>query len=268
MPEKEGLQGESATDLTSQAHNIPRKAWPVAAHALQHLRSIYICLCCHSHLMLLDLAVCCLAVNIAAVQQALPAPTAFPWSLCFPKIHHCLHPKELADYYGQPASSLPHVCATLLLISLHLPAGPGEMFWRLFSAITLLEKRGPEVDQANLSRYLAEACYIPTALLPGQHVSWRAIDSDRAEATLWHAGSKAVAEFHFNEKGQITKMTATDRARCAWHLACLCAVAETLRWGPAAFVAAVAWPRCAELLVIQQICAKHLLGHVHMALVR
>eukprot|EP00891_Asterochloris_glomerata_P004025 jgi/Astpho2/4025/Aster-01183 len=91
--------------------------------------------------------------------------------------------------------------------------GPGEMFWRLFSAITLLEKRGPEVDQANLSRYLAEACYIPTALLPGQHVSWRAIDSDRAEATLWHAGSKAVAEFHFNEKGQITKMTATDRAR-------------------------------------------------------
>lgn len=85
VPEKEGLQGESATDLTSQAHNIPRKAWPVAAHALQHLRSIYICLCCHSHLMLLDLAVCCLAVNIAAVQQALPAPTAFPWSTLFPQ---------------------------------------------------------------------------------------------------------------------------------------------------------------------------------------
>ena len=108
------------------------------------------------------------------------------------------------------------------------------MFWRLFSAITLLEKRGPEVDQANLSRYLAESCYVPTALLPGQHVSWRAIDSDRAEATLWHAGSKAVAEFHFNEEGQITKMTATDRARCARHLACSCTCAATVRWHPAA----------------------------------
>ena len=126
------------------------------------------------------------------------------------------------------------------------------MFWRLFSAITLLEKRGPEVDQANLSRYLAESCYVPTALLPGQHVSWRAIDSDRAEATLWHAGSKAVAEFHFNEEGQITKMTATDRTRCAQHLPA-CVLLRRLCAGnllPAASLAAVAWPRCVISLCV------------------
>ena len=142
------------------------------------------------------------------------------------------------------------------------------MFWRLFSAITLLEKRGPEVDQANLSRYLAESCYIPTALLPGQHVSWRAIDSDRAEATLRHGGSKAVAEFHFNEEGQITKMTATDRARCVLrHPTCLFALAVTVRWDPAAccFCGCSSLTKVCRLTVLRQTCAKHLIGQVRIA---
>ena len=92
-------------------------------------------------------------------------------------------------------------------------AGKGELFWRLFSCFTLVDFGGPEIDQSALVRYLSEACYYPTALLPSQRVKWTAIDDNHAKATLTHAQQKVSGVFKFNKIGQIVSMCSEDRSR-------------------------------------------------------
>lgn len=96
---------------------------------------------------------------------------------------------------------------------LYLHAGKGELFWRLFSCFTLVEVGGPEIDQSALVRYLSEACYYPTALLPSHRVRWSAIDDKHAKATLVHAQQKVSGVFEFNSVGQIVSMCSEDRSR-------------------------------------------------------
>ena len=91
--------------------------------------------------------------------------------------------------------------------------GKGELFWRLFSCFTLVEVGGPEIDQSALVRYLSEACYYPTALLPSHRVRWSAIDGNHAKATLTHAQQKVSGVFEFNSVGQIVSMYSEDRSR-------------------------------------------------------
>ncbi|KAL0040803.1 hypothetical protein WJX79_005921 [Trebouxia sp. C0005] len=91
--------------------------------------------------------------------------------------------------------------------------GKGEMFWRLFSCITLVDFGGAEIDQSALVRYLSEACYYPTALLPSHRLIWNAIDEKHAKATLIHGNHKVSGVFEFNEQGQIVAMCSADRCR-------------------------------------------------------
>ena len=58
------------------------------------------------------------------------------------------------------------------------------MLWKLFSAVTLVNFGGREIDQSALVRYLTEAVYFPTALLPSRTLRWEELDSDSARATL------------------------------------------------------------------------------------
>jgi len=79
-----------------------------------------------------------------------------------------------------------------MVVKHKISAGKGEMFWRLFSCITLVDFGGAEIDQSALVRYLSEACYYPTALL-GNH--------------------KVSGVFEFDEQGQIVTMCSADRCR-------------------------------------------------------
>ena len=58
------------------------------------------------------------------------------------------------------------------------------MLWKLFSAVTLVNFGGREIDQSALVRYLTEAVYFPTALLPSRTLRWEELDADSARATL------------------------------------------------------------------------------------
>ncbi|KAL3139485.1 hypothetical protein ABBQ38_003810 [Trebouxia sp. C0009 RCD-2024] len=91
--------------------------------------------------------------------------------------------------------------------------GKGELFWRLFSCFTLVDFGGPEIDQSALVRYLSEACYYPTALLPSHRLRWTAVDDNHAKATLMHAQQKVSGVFEFNSIGQIVSMCSEDRSR-------------------------------------------------------
>jgi len=67
---------------------------------------------------------------------------------------------------------------------------------------------GPELDEGELVRYLAEAVWYPTALLPGEGVSWEPIDDRSARATVEHRETAASAVFHFDDEDLITRVTA------------------------------------------------------------
>ncbi|RKF18893.1 hypothetical protein DBZ36_09890 [Alginatibacterium sediminis] len=68
-----------------------------------------------------------------------------------------------------------------------------------------------ELNSGALHRYLAEAVWYPTALLPQSGVQWSAIDENSALATLTHNGTSVSLEFRFNESGEITGIYSDGR---------------------------------------------------------
>ena len=69
-----------------------------------------------------------------------------------------------------------------------------------------------ELNQGELLRFLAEAVWYPTALLPSQGIVWEAIDQHSSRATLTDGKTTASVVFQFDNGGLITSMRA--EARC------------------------------------------------------
>jgi Family of unknown function (DUF6920) len=70
-----------------------------------------------------------------------------------------------------------------------------------------------EIAQGELMRFLAEAAWYPTALLPSQGVRWDAVDDHSARATLTDGNVSATILFGFNEEGLISSGRAAARGR-------------------------------------------------------
>ena len=89
----------------------------------------------------------------------------------------------------------------------------GAMLGRLGGVVPLVNQHGSaEMASGALTRWLGEAIWFPTALLPdakpGGGVHWDAIDDSTARATLTDGEVSVQAEFHFAPSGEITRMTA------------------------------------------------------------
>jgi Family of unknown function (DUF6920) len=83
--------------------------------------------------------------------------------------------------------------------------GYGSMNGRLASLVTVVNAAGnAEIAQAALQRYLAEAAWMPTALLPRSGVHWSPIDEHSASATIHDGAVEASVDFHFAPHGEIT----------------------------------------------------------------
>ncbi len=92
--------------------------------------------------------------------------------------------------------------------------GRGSMQGRIFSIVPIVNEVGkPELDAGALQRYLAEAVWFPTALLPREGMRWDPIDDRRARATLTDHGISVSLEFEFNEVGEITHVFTPGRYR-------------------------------------------------------
>lgn len=92
--------------------------------------------------------------------------------------------------------------------------GQGSDAVALMSAFTLARQAGGvEMNSGALMRYLAEAVWYPTALLPAAGVTWSAIDDSRALATLTDRGTTVSVEFRFDEEGCIVGVYAPERWR-------------------------------------------------------
>ena len=66
----------------------------------------------------------------------------------------------------------------------------------------------PEMNEAELQRYLSETPWFPTALLPSAGVRWEGIDDRTARATIEDGDVSATGVFHFDEDGHISQLTA------------------------------------------------------------
>ena len=92
--------------------------------------------------------------------------------------------------------------------------GAGMMQAKILALVTVLDACGQrELDAGALQRYLAEAVWFPTALLPAAGVVWRAIDDDHAEASLCMAGNTVSLEFTFGADGAVQRIYTPDRFR-------------------------------------------------------
>ncbi|HEX6107512.1 MAG TPA: DUF6544 family protein [Gemmatimonadales bacterium] len=70
----------------------------------------------------------------------------------------------------------------------------------------------PELRAGALQRYLAEAVWFPTALLPGR-VTWSAVDESHARATLADGETSVALDFEFTPGGEIVAAHTPGRLR-------------------------------------------------------
>lgn len=92
--------------------------------------------------------------------------------------------------------------------------GRGSLHARLLSVVPVADADpGPEMNEGELLRYLGEAVWFPTALLPAAGVEWEAIDDRSARATIADRGTTASLVFHFDDDDLVERVTAAQRYR-------------------------------------------------------
>lgn len=84
-------------------------------------------------------------------------------------------------------------------------------FLSLYTVIDEHDKK--ELSEAALQRYLAEAIWYPTALLPSQGVIWSEVDANKAIARLKDGENTVSLEFTFNNRGEIISIYSPNRYR-------------------------------------------------------
>ncbi len=92
--------------------------------------------------------------------------------------------------------------------------GAGSMRASLLGLFTMFNVEGtPEIAAGALHRYLAEAVWFPTGLLPSQGVVWTPIDDSSSRATFTVGSTTVSLEFRFGADGLVRGVFTPERAR-------------------------------------------------------
>jgi uncharacterized protein DUF6920 len=95
-------------------------------------------------------------------------------------------------------------------------AGAGTLHAAAFGLFQVAGQHGtPELAEGELMRYLAEAVWYPTALLPASGVQWEAIDGSTARASLADGATRVALEFRFDAEGLIASVRSPGRHKDA-----------------------------------------------------
>jgi hypothetical protein len=93
-------------------------------------------------------------------------------------------------------------------------AGEGLLRPAVAGLLTLTELRGGgDIAVGELMRFVAEAAWYPTALLPSQGVRWQAVDDRSARATLGDGAVSVTLSFRFDDQGLMSAVRADARGR-------------------------------------------------------
>lgn len=91
--------------------------------------------------------------------------------------------------------------------------GEGAMRGRIGGLVPVVDQSGtPELASGALARWLGEAVWLPSALLPSSELRWDPVDDTSARATLTDRGTQVSMVAHFGGAGEIIRLTA-DRYR-------------------------------------------------------
>lgn len=85
-------------------------------------------------------------------------------------------------------------------------AGKGRLVVSLSSVFNIVDSKGEKIDQGELLRWLGESVWFPTNLLPGENLTWAAIDSLSAKLSFSYNGINIFYLVTFNEIGEITRL--------------------------------------------------------------
>jgi hypothetical protein len=92
--------------------------------------------------------------------------------------------------------------------------GTGSMYGTVMGAVPVVNVHGtPDIAAGALVRYLAEAVWMPTALLPSHGVRWVALDDTSARATLSAGGTTVSLDFFFSADGMVERIYTPARGR-------------------------------------------------------
>jgi hypothetical protein len=95
-----------------------------------------------------------------------------------------------------------------------LVAGRGSMLGRVAALVTVVDVKGTaDIASGALHRYLAEAVWVPMALLPSAGVQWFAIDDSTARAKLGAGATSVSLDFHFGTDGLVERVFTPARMR-------------------------------------------------------
>ena len=93
-------------------------------------------------------------------------------------------------------------------------AGDGILHPAILGLFSLADLRGGgELARGELMRFLAEAAWYPTALLPSQGVRWEALDAHSARATRVDGPVSVTLTFRFDAECLIRSVRAESRGR-------------------------------------------------------
>lgn len=85
--------------------------------------------------------------------------------------------------------------------------GKGSMNIWLHSLLKVVQAEGSEIDEGALQRYLGEMVWMPWLAL-SEHISWKSLDDQRAEATLNYQNISGNGVFTFSKEGKFTEFRA------------------------------------------------------------
>jgi hypothetical protein len=93
-------------------------------------------------------------------------------------------------------------------------SGRGETVGKILGLYPVVNQSGvDELALGQLTRYLAEAMWFPTALRPRPGLTWRALDAHAAIVSLVDHGRTTSLRFTFDDTGDVTEVFAHDRLR-------------------------------------------------------
>jgi hypothetical protein len=84
--------------------------------------------------------------------------------------------------------------------------GRGDIDMRLLWLIPVARKRGGGLNQGDLQRFLTEAIWFPAGAV-SRYIRWQPVDTDTARATMSYGGESGSADFTFDQRGRLTRMT-------------------------------------------------------------
>lgn len=93
-------------------------------------------------------------------------------------------------------------------------AGEGILHPAILGVFSLTDLRGEgDIAEGELMRFLAEAAWYPTALLPSQGAEWTAVDDASARVTLRDGKIAVTMTFEFDAEGLVRTVRAEARGR-------------------------------------------------------